>query len=83
MSELLSKGEMMCDLLSCLVVRLTHVVAAGTEPLKQEDGAGRGLDCHHHHQHPGGEILEMDCDEKEQTRGDSRTTYKGLEEGCS
>ena len=42
-----------------LVVRLAHVVSAGTEPFKQEDGPGRGLDCHHHHQHPGGEILEI------------------------
>ena len=42
-----------------LVVRLAHVVSAGTEPFKQEDGPGRGLNCHHHHQHPRGEILEI------------------------
>ena len=42
-----------------LVVRLAHVVSAGTEPFKQEDGPSRGLNCHHHHQHPRGEILEI------------------------
>ena len=38
------------------MVGLGHVVAAGTEPLKQEDGASCGLDSHHHHQHPWGEV---------------------------
>ena len=38
------------------MVGLGHVVAAGTEPLKQKDGAGSGLDSHHHHQHPRGEV---------------------------
>ena len=46
-----------CDM--SLVVRLAHVVPAGTEPLKQEDGPGGCLDRHHHHQHPGGEVLEI------------------------
>ena len=68
-----------CDQLSSLVVRLAHVVAAGTEPLKQEDGPGRGLDCHHHHQHPGGEILEIVM----RSRKHNTPTYKGLKEGCS
>ena len=39
-----------------LVMRLRHVVAAGAEPLEHEDGAGCGLDSHHHHQHPRGEV---------------------------
>ena len=39
---------------------LSHVVAAGAEPLEQEDGAGGRLDSHHHHQHPGGEVERLE-----------------------
>ena len=39
-----------------LMVGLGHVVAAGADPLEHEDGAGRRLDCHHHHQHPRGDV---------------------------
>ena len=39
-----------------LMVGLGHVVAAGADPLEHEDGAGRRLDRHHHHQHPRGDV---------------------------
>ena len=38
------------------MVGLGHVVAAGADPLEHEDGAGRRLDRHHHHQHPRGDV---------------------------
>ena len=47
-------------------MRLRHIVPTGTEPFEQEDGASRGLDRHHHHQHPGGEVERL----QEGRRGD-------------
>ena len=52
-----------CDL---GLMGLCHVVAAGTEPLKHEDGASCGLHSHHHHQHPRGEVKRL----KEGSGGD-------------
>ena len=39
---------------------LGHVVPAGAEPLEHEDGARGGLDRHHHHQHPRGEVERLE-----------------------
>ena len=47
-------------------MRLRHIVPTGTEPFEQENGASRGLDRHHHHQHPGGEVERL----QEGRRGD-------------